>query len=208
VIFIKPIIGIITRGSISEENHNINIIYKDVVNAIINNDGIPVGLPLDFNYKELIDLCDGIVFQGGDDFKIYDMDALKYIYEINKPVVGICLGMQLMGVLFDGKLVDINNHKKTLSYAHSVTINRNSILYNIFKINNIKVNSRHKSVIKDTKLKIVGISNDGYIEALEDPSKKFFIGVQWHPESMINYDDNQNNLFRYFIKCCEKHLKK
>lgn len=201
---IKPIIGIITRKDISNEEHDINIIYTDIIKSIINNGGMPVGLTLSENYKEIIDLCDGIIFQGGDDFEKYDIDALKYIYDINKPVLGICLGMQLMGVLFGGKMIDINNHKKKLSYVHSVTINRNSILYNMFKTNNIKVNSRHKSVIKDTKLKVVGISNDGYIEALEDSSKKFFVGVQWHPESMTSYDIIQNNLFKYFIKCSKR----
>ncbi len=195
----KPIIGIITRKSISNEGHNTNIIYNDIVKAIIDNGGVPIGIILNKNYKELIDLCDGIIFQGGDDFEEYDLDALKYIYDIDKPVLGICLGMQLMGMLFDGEMIDINNHKKKLSYAHSVTINRNSILYNIFKTNNIKVNSRHKSVIKNTKLKVVGISNDGYIEALEDSSKRFFIGVQWHPENMVSFDNKQNNLFKYFI---------
>ena len=196
----KPIIGIITRKSISEEGHNTNIIYNDIVKGIIDNGGVPIGIKLNKNYKELINLCDGIIFQGGDDFEEYDFDALKYIYEIDKPVLGICLGMQLMGVLFEGKLIDINNHKKKLMYAHNININRNSILYNIFKTNTIKVNSRHKSVIKDTKLKVVGISNDGYIEAIEDSSKRFFIGVQWHPENMVSYDNIQNNLFKYFIK--------
>ena len=196
----KPIIGIITRKSASNEGYNTNIVYDDIVKSIITNGGIPIGITLTSNYKELINLSDGIIFQGGDEFEDYDLDALKYIYDIDKPVLGICLGMQLMGMLFNGKMIDINNHKKKLSYAHSVTINRNSILYNIFKINNIKVNSRHKSVIKNTKLKVVGISNDGYVEALEDSSKKFFIGVQWHPENMISYDSNQNNLFKYFIK--------
>lgn len=204
MIFIKPIIGIISRSGLSDEQHTINIVYSDIVKSIIDNGGIPIGLILSNNYKELINLCDGIIFQGGDDFEIYDIDSLKYIYEINKPVLGICLGMQLMGTLFGGKLVDINNHKKKLSYAHNVSISRNSILYNIFKTSNIKVNSRHKSVIKDTNLKISGISNDGYIEAVEDPNKKFFIGVQWHPESMINYDNQQNNLFKYFVKSCKR----
>lgn len=204
MIFIKPIIGIITRESISNEGHDINVIYNDVSNSIIYSGGIPVGIMLSDNYKELIDLCDGIIFQGGDDFEKYDMEALKYIYEINKPVLGICLGMQLMGVLFNGKLVDINNHKKPLSYVHSVTINKNSTLYNIFKTNILKVNSRHKSIIKDTKLKIVAVSNDGYIEAIEDSSKKFFMGVQWHPESMVHYDNIQNNIFKYFIKSCTR----
>lgn len=201
--FTKPIIGIITRKDESQEKHNISIVYVDIEKCIIESGGVPVGITLTDDYKKLINMCDGIVFQGGDDFEQYDLDALKYIYEIDKPVLGICLGMQLMGVLFDGKLIDINNHKKTLSYVHSVELSKNSKIYNIFKTNHIKVNSRHKSVIKDTKLKIVGISNDGCIEALEDSTKKFFIGVQWHPESMFLYDNVQKRLFKYFIKCCK-----
>lgn len=198
----KPIIGIITRKSISAENHNINIIYEDIVKSIVNNGGIGVGIVLNADYKDLINMCDGIIFQGGDDFEKYDIDTLKYIYDIDKPVLGICLGMQLMGVLFNGTMIDIENHKKRLDYVHEVKIKRASKLYNIYKSDIIKVNSRHKSIIKNTNLNVVGISNDGYIEAIEDMNKKFFIGVQWHPESMIHYDKKQNNLFKYFIKSC------
>ena len=195
-----PIIGIITRKSLSYEKHKTSIVYKDIEKCITENGGICIGITLNHNYKELINICDGIIFQGGDDFEKFDLVALEYIYEIDKPVLGICLGMQLMGVLFDGKLIDIENHKKKNSYAHSVTINKNSKLYNIYKKNILKVNSRHKSIIKNTSLKISAISNDGYIEAIEDSNKKFFIGIQWHPESMVSYDDIQNNIFKYFVK--------
>lgn len=198
-----PIIGIVTRSFFSDENNSISIIYKDIENAILENNGIPIGITLNSNYKSVINLCDGIIFQGGDDFEKYDFDALKYIYDINKPVLGICLGMQLMGVLFEGNMLDIKNHKKRLNYVHSFVIDKKSILYNIFKTNIIKVNSRHKSIIKNTKIDIMGISNDGYIEAIGDKRKKFFVGVQWHPESMISYDKKQNNLFKYFINCCK-----
>jgi len=200
--FIKPIIGIVTRGFKSLENHDISIVYKDIESAIIRNNGIPIGLTLSNNYKELIDMCDGIIFQGGDDHEQYDFETLKYAYDIDKPVLGICLGMQLMGELFNGEIININNHKKKLNYVHSVKIKRNSKLYNIFKSDIIKVNSRHKSVIKTPNIIISGISNDGYIEAIEDSSKKFFMGVQWHPETMVHYDKKQNNLFKIFIKHC------
>ena len=200
----NPIIGIVTRSSVSDEGHNINVVYNDIQNNIINNCGIPIAITLSSDYKNLIDICDGIIFQGGDDFEKYDFEALKYIHEINKPVLGICLGMQLMGILFNGTMININNHKKKMYYSHSVFIDRNSKLYNILKNKIIKVNSRHKSVIKNTELKVVGISQDGFIEAIEDSNKKFFIGVQWHPETMTNYDNTQNNLFKYFIKCCKK----
>ena len=200
----KPIIGIIARKGISEENHDINIIYDDIKTAIIKNGGIPIGIFLYPDYKYLIDMCDGIIFQGGDDFEQYDFESLNYIHQIDKPVLGICLGMQLMGMLCDGSMINIKNHKKILKYAHEVKIKKDSKLYNIFKTDRIKVNSRHKSIIKYTNLNISGISNDGYIEVLEARNKKFFIGVQWHPESMIDYDEKQNNLFKYFIKCCLK----
>lgn len=199
----NPIIGIITRKSLSNEGHDIGVIYNDIEKSVIKNGGMPIGITLNKDYQKLIDLCEGIIFQGGDDFEKYDMDALEYIYKIDKPVLGICLGMQLMGVFFDGELMDINNHKKNLSYVHSVTINKKSKLYNIYKKSIIKVNSRHKSVIKNTKLNVVGISNDGYIEAIECHNKKFFVGIQWHPETMIDYDNIQNNLFKYFINCCK-----
>jgi len=199
----NPIIGIITRKSLSNEGHDTSVIYKNIEKSIIDNGGIPMGITLYKDFQKLINLCDGIIFQGGDDFEKYDMDALEYIYKINKPVLGICLGMQLMGMFFDGELIDIKNHKKNLSYVHSVSINKNSKLFNIYKTNSIKVNSRHKSVLKSTKLKVTGISNDGYIEAIEDSNKTFFIGVQWHPESMTSYDKTQKNLFKYFITSCK-----
>ena len=58
-------------------------------------------------------------------------------------------------------------------------------------IDGIKIHMLH--ILKNTKLEVVGISHDNYIEAIEDTSKRFFIGVQWHPESMIDYDIKQKN---------------
>ena len=79
---------------------------------IYNCGAIPIGIVLNENYKEIIDVCDGIIFEGGDNFEEYDFKALKYLYDKDIPVLGICLGMQAMGVLFDGKLVDIKKEHK------------------------------------------------------------------------------------------------
>ena len=195
------IIGIVTRKAISYEKHNINIVYTNIVKCVKKNGGIPIGLVLEEDYKELIDICDGLIFQGGDDFLEYDFKALKYAYDKNISVLGICLGMQEMGVLFNGELIDIDNHKSKERYVHNVKISKNSKLYEVFNSDLISVNSRHKSALKNTDLFISGISDDGYIEAIEDKNKTFFIGVQWHPESMIN-DLNQNKIFKNFIDSC------
>ena len=120
------IIGLVTRKSKSSEGNNIDIVYNNIVNAVKNNNALPIGLILEEDYKQLIDICDGVIFQGGDDFEDYDFEALKYAYDKDIPVLGICLGMQLMGMLFNGNMINIDNHKKNLDYAHSITIKRNT----------------------------------------------------------------------------------
>ena len=83
----KPIIGIITRKSISDEGHNTNIIYDDIVKCIQNNGGIAIGIILNKNYKELINLCDGIIFQGGDDFEEYDFVIAPMLYMTDQDTI-------------------------------------------------------------------------------------------------------------------------
>lgn len=211
----KPIIGIITRPEISNEKNNIMCIYDDIRQSIINSGGIPVGIiPLNNNLDDfdqevcrLIDRCDGIIFQGGDSFYKYEIECMKYVHERNIPTLGICLGMQLMGYVFGGKLINIDSNihkKKNEKYVHEIFIKENSKLYSIFNTDKIKVNSRHKESIINTDLEITAISTDGLIEALEDKNKKFFVGVQWHPESMTSYDILESRLFDYFVNICRK----
>lgn len=52
--------------------------------------------------KEVIDYCDGIIFPGGKNIKEIDCQIMKYLYKIDKPTLGICLGMQIMGAAFNG----------------------------------------------------------------------------------------------------------
>lgn len=209
----KPIIGIIMRPDKLMSNNKIMCVYEELRISVINSGGIPLGImPLTESLDEfntdiynLLDKCDGIILQGGDDFYKYDLEIVKYIYEQDIPVLGICLGMQTMGCVFGGNLKSISKHKyKDKKYVHKVYIDKNSKLYNIFKTEVINVNSRHISAFDDTSLNIVGLTDDNVIEAIEDKNKKFFIGVQWHPESMYSYDILECNLFDYFIEVCRK----
>ena len=62
------------------------------------------------------------------------------------------------------------------------------------------VNSRHNDCIIKTDLNITGLTDDNIIEIIESSKNVFFVGLQWHPESMIDYDIDSNNIFKYFIR--------
>ena len=72
------------------------------------------------------------------------------------------------------------------------------------------VNSRHQEVVTKTNLSVVARSESGSIEAVEDPSKRFYIGVQWHPETIYKTDIYAQRLFQEFLIACqeEDHTKK
>ena len=192
-------IGVLMNDSFSSEGHEISYIYKDIASSIIKYGGIPVPIVID-DYDttlNLINKCDGIIIQGGDTFNDKHLRIVNYLYDENIPTFGICLGMQIMGVLFNGKLDTINNHKSKLNYVHEVTIDKKSLLYKIIKKDKIIVNSRHSFYLTNTDLDIVGKSD--VCEAIESKNRVFFLGVQWHPETMVAYDIVANQLFDYFI---------
>ena len=156
----------------------------------------------EFNYvKNIIDLCDGIIIPGGA--YIYDIyyKIVEYLYNENKPILGICLGMQIMGKTFNNKVrerIKDDSHNKMDNYVHGINIKKDSKLFDIMKEEFIQVNSRHERYIPYTNLDISAYSDDGIPEAIENKNKKFFIGVQWHPESLID-DIYSKRLFNAFI---------
>ena len=195
----EPIIGIIMRDSLSETKQEITVIYKDIINAIIKSGGKPIGIPNNY-FDKYINLCHGFIIQGGDDLEDRDIRIIKELKERNIPLLGICLGMQEMAFLDNGEIYDINNHKK--KEMHEITIDKNSLLYQILGCTKTMVNSRHKSAVKNTNLIVSSRSIDNIIESVEDRHKRFYIGLQWHPENMYEYDSNSRKIFDYFIKIC------
>jgi len=149
----------------------------------------------------ILDNCDGVIFQGGTDIYPFHFEILNYCINNNIPVLGICMGMQIIG-LYNNKqleedLVKIDKHYGT---NHKISIDKKSVLYDLFGDNMI-VNSRHNFVLGyiNNPFIISAKSEDGVIEATEFIDKEHFVlGLQFHPEDMENMD----KLYNYFIKEC------
>ncbi len=170
-------------------------IKKDVIDwigkkAII----IPIILNNNKNVFELVKLCDGIILTGGDILCKLDYKLVVYLYKNDIPTLGICMGMQLMGLYKGGKLKKINNH---YNVYHKVFFSDPSPLSSIYKRGSVVV-SRHHECLINTKLKVIARDEEGIIEGVEDNKKRFFIGIQWHPESLNSKCSDK--LINYFIK--------
>jgi putative glutamine amidotransferase len=113
------------------------------------------------------------------------------------PVLGVCGGMQLMNVARGGALFQhlpaqrpsTTTHTQTGSKhepAHTVDIEAGTQLAAIAGAGPLPVNSTHHQAVKTLGrgLTVAAQADDGVVEGFEDRSKAFFVGVQWHPESM------------------------
>ena len=223
----KPVIGIISRPIKDELDRSTNLVFDKCRSAIIRNGGIPMGImpTSDIDYyntltkyiKEMteeekediivqINRCDGILLQGGARWFNYDKFISNYCIENNIPALHMCMSMQLLGNMDLAKKVDkvnlvkVEGHKSEEDYVHNIIIDNSSLLYEIIGKTKIMVNSRHNYALPDTnELMVSARGEDGTIEAIERKDKDFILGVQWHPEIMCAYDEDQAKILKYFI---------
>ena len=136
--------------------------------------------------------------------------AMEEIVKTGKAVLGVCRGIQLMAVATGGTLwQDIPSQIRTdILHAqkeppsiptHSIRIADGSLLYKILGEREIRVNSAHHQAVKETELAVCAVTPDGVIEGIEDPSRPFFLGVQWHPEYTLG-DGVSERLFKAFCE--------
>lgn len=198
-------INVLKIGIILRKYKDFYKIDEDIINYIKKYNVLILGIMPDKvdNIKYIINDIDGFIFQGGEIENEYDIDILKYLRDINKPTLGICLGMQQMSMISGNiEKIENDNHKSIMKYVHKINIISNTKLKDILKKDSILVNSKHRYKVLNTNLSISSLSEDNIIESVEDKSKTFFIGLQWHPED-IQDDINSKKIIEAFIDACK-----
>ena len=228
----KPVIGIMPLVDMERESY---WMIPGYMKGIEEAGGIPVMLPLTTNQKiiqKLVERFDGFLLTGGQDVspELYgekimpecgqinserdEMERIliEKVFEMDKPMLGICRGIQILNAVLGGTLYqdlpmqyqsEIEHHM-TPPYdrvVHKVVLKGDTPLYSILNVREIGVNSYHHQAIKDLseKLKIAAVSEDGIIEGVYMPDKKFVLATQWHPELSYISDKNSMKIFEAFV---------
>lgn len=213
------------------------------VEAIIQAGGVPVLLPLTSSKavaRAMYDHCSAVLFAGGEDIQPawygeeavpettllsplrdeYEWWLMQWALEENKPILGICRGMQLLNLACGGNLhlhalrdlpgvqdhYESRNRKDAAYIAHILKIDPVSRLGHIIGHDSIPTNTRHHQAVKDLGEGLVATAwaEDGVIEALELPNKPFVLGIESHPEDLFaEVEPRWISLFEAFVDAAE-----
>jgi len=209
--------------------------------------GEPVRIPLDRSPAEvmkLIERCDAVLLPGSK----ADVDPAKYdtqrdprtaasdpgrdtvdelllqdAYNMRKPVLGICYGLQILNVYRSGTLIQhiespVNHAAgRTVAVAHAIEAEPGSKLAEILRsetksANSLPVNSSHHQaadVVGDGLRVVARSPQDGIIEAVEGTSPDHFVlAVQWHPERSVDEDEPSRAIFQTLVNAARiRHEK-
>ena len=228
----QPLIGVTPHFDSKTDTYTMGARY---LRAVSDNGAVPVLLPLtvdDACLEQLVQRLDGFLFTGGEDVDParygetrrrwvreiceardeLDIRLARLVSERNKPLLGICRGMQVVNVALGGSLYQDLRKQKVTRFrhkmrkpftrpAHTVDLLPDTPLPEILGAARIQVNSLHHQAVKALapQLRQTARASDGVTEGWYDPEKRFFFGVQWHPEYLYKTDQAAEALFRAFV---------
>lgn len=231
-----PLIGLVPLEDAARQSLWMLPGYMD---GITEAGGLPLMLPLtqeEAAIRQLAQTFDGFLLTGGQDVSpaLYGAKAhprcgetcpardamesllLREALQLEKPVFGICRGIQFLNAALGGTLYqDLpsehpspEQHHQTPPYhlpAHQVHILPDTPLHRLLGKDRLAVNSYHHQAVRSLapSLQAMAQAPDGLIEAVWMPSKPFVWAVQWHPEFSHETDPDSRKLFRAFVQSCK-----
>jgi putative glutamine amidotransferase len=233
----RPLIGFTCQYRSDAENPARDLIghYVPYHRALAAAGALPVLLPVVEDRAALsqyLDRLDGLVFTGGLDVPpdsygqpkhprteechpsrwANDRLLAELVLERPMPVLAICMGVQLLNVVYGGTLIQ---HMETeVQHApqdpgndslHAIVLEKDSRLFQILGATELEVNSAHHQAVDKLApgLRVVARAADGVVEAVEMTDRAFFLGVQWHPERIFERPE-QRRLFETFVNACQR----
>ena len=202
--------------------------------------GLPIILPLTNSKDEITQacsLCSGFLLTGGQDVQpeLYneiaadpsvvtcprrdtmELQVLHYALQQDRPVLGICRGIQLINTALGGTLYqDVPTqhpsavqHRQARPYdrpIHRVKLLPGTPLQTLLDKSELAVNSLHHQAIREPAplLRPMAVSEDGLIEAVYHPFRSFLWAVQWHPEFSFQTDEASRKIFSAFVQAASE----
>ncbi len=143
---------------------------------------------------------------------VFEIAVAQMAIQNDKPLFGICRGLQVLNVAAGGTLYqdipsqiskDINHNQKEdgSNVTHSIRIDSQSRLAQIFQSETAQVNSfHHQSINKlGEGLVVSARAADDVIEAVEIPNRRFILAIQSHPERLFKTNEQSRQLFLEFV---------
>jgi putative glutamine amidotransferase len=149
---------------------------------------------------------------GWSDLDSADVQLARWALADNRPILGICRGIQMMALAVDGHLNrSVPGHQLNGVYpAHDIEIAPGSRLRDVLGSSRMPVNIRHYRAVRmlppGSGLAVTAWSTeDGVVEGIETDGRAFALGVQFHPESLIDFDEPSRRLFLCFVAACRRN---
>jgi len=234
----RPIVGIETSVR-TEDGEPLLAMSTRYSDAVYQAGGIPVVLaaPLSglASADDLLDAVDALLFTGGPDFHTerlglgpvhpaarlgpvakqdFDVTLARRALERDIPVLGVCYGMQLLGILGGAELLQhlpddrpdatVRHSDLTGTFAvvrHDVTVEPGSLVGKALGgAGRLACHSAHHQAVTEPGpgWRVSARDDDGLVEAIESASRRFAVGVQWHPEKEDGETPHQG-LFRALV---------